>query len=108
MEYFLGFLIFIGTAFAVYLCYWLHEEKHSAKRRQAQRRKNEELALALSPTYQQKVEHDRQYTLATRKLDMEEVAQAHKQQMEADRHLLELMRFEHERWQGMHIIEDGR
>src|SRR2546423_14667627 len=99
MEYFLGFLIFIATAFAVYLCYWLHEEKHSAKRRQEQRCKNEKLALALSPSYQQKVAADRAHQLAMDKMELERQAQAHKQQMDADKHLLELMRFEHERWQ---------
>src|SRR5437764_9217648 len=93
MEYFLGFLIFISTAFAVYLCYWLHEEKHSAKRRQEQRRKNEKLALALSPQWQAKLQADHQRTIDLGKMELDRQAQSHKQQMEANKHLLELMRF---------------
>lgn len=108
MQYFLGFIFIIAAALAAYLCYWWKQGQRDLAWRDAQRRKNEELALALSPAYQAKIAADRAHQLAIEKLELERLALAHKQQMEADRHLLEIIRFDFERWQGTHIIEDGR
>src|SRR6266487_3181355 len=93
MPYFLGFLFIIGAALAVYLWFHLREERRSAVRRQEQRCKNEELALALSPGWQAKIAGDREHERKTAELALKRQELLLKEQTEALRLALEQSRF---------------
>ena len=105
MPYFLGFLFIIGAALAVYLWFHLREERRSAVRRQEQRCKNEELALALSPGWQAKIAGDREHERKTAELALKRQELLLKEQTEALRLALEQSRFEHQRWIDLHIAQ---
>ncbi len=105
MQYFLGFIFIIVVALVVFIWYWWHQGKRDLARRDARRYKDEELALALSPAYQAKIAADRAHQLAIEKMELERQSLAHKQQTEAERHYLEIMRFEHQRWLDLHVVQ---